>query len=43
MEIENHDWETLKSLVLHVTVINLAVDLPLLSHQINFTSGSLHL
>lgn len=42
MEIENHDWETLRSLVLHVTVINLA-DLPLLSHQISFTSGSLNL
>lgn len=43
MEIENHDWETLISPVLHVTVINLAVDLPVLSHQISFTSGLLNL
>lgn len=43
MEIENCDWETLRSLALHITVINLAVDLPVSSHQISFTSGSLNL
>lgn len=43
MEIENHGWQTLGSLALHVTVINPAVGVPGLSYQISFTSGSLNL